>query len=213
MVSGLGGGLNILAATLLIVFRRPWSMLFTSDPLIVERLGPVIVWLGLSLIGAGAPVVTTCARVYKASSCRCVTLQPIDTLQPCAAVERLGCLQYCRSGTLALEHPYHHVAAGDGVSTVLSGVLRGAGRQRLGAGIMAAVAWGIGLPLQTALAFAVGWGIAGMWLGAAVSSTIQAIVEASNLSALARRNVERRAPEEAPQCLPERVTRSCRVDI
>ena len=64
------------------------------------------------------------------------------------------------------------------MSTVLSGVLRGAGRQQLGAGIMAAVSWGIGLPLQAVLAFSVGWGVAGMWLGAAVSSTIQAVVEA-----------------------------------
>ena len=61
---------------------------------------------------------------------------------------------------------------------MLSGVLRGAGRQRLGAGIMAAVSWGIGLPLQAALAFSVGWGVAGMWLGAAVASTIQGVVEA-----------------------------------
>ena len=63
------------------------------------------------------------------------------------------------------------------MSTVLSGVLRGAGRQRLGAVIMAAVAWGFGLPLQTALAFTAGWGVAGMWLGAAVSSSVQAVVE------------------------------------
>jgi len=68
-------------------------------------------------------------------------------------------------------------APGDGVSTVLSGVLRGAGRQRLGAVIMAAVAWGFGLPLQTALAFTAGLGVTGMWLGAAISSTVQAVVE------------------------------------
>lgn len=63
------------------------------------------------------------------------------------------------------------------MSTVLSGVLRGAGRQRLGAVIMAAVAWGFGLPVQTALAFAAGFGVTGMWMGAAISSTVQAVVE------------------------------------
>ena len=52
VVAGLGGGLNIFAAMLLIVFRRSWSMLFTTDPVIVDRLDPVIVWLGLSLVGA-----------------------------------------------------------------------------------------------------------------------------------------------------------------
>jgi len=52
VVTGLGGGLNILAAVLLIVFRRSWSMLFTIDPVIIDRLDPVIIWLGLSLIGA-----------------------------------------------------------------------------------------------------------------------------------------------------------------
>ena len=70
------------------------------------------------------------------------------------------------------------LAPGDGVSTVLSGVLRGAGRQRLGAIIMAAVAWGFGLPLQMALAFTAGLGVTGMWLGAAISSSVQAVVEA-----------------------------------
>ena len=51
VVTGLGGGLNIFFAALLIVFRRAWSMLFTTDPAILARLDPVIIWLSIALVG------------------------------------------------------------------------------------------------------------------------------------------------------------------
>jgi hypothetical protein len=51
VVTGLGGGLNIFFAALLIAFRRAWSMLFTADAAIVARLDPVIVWLSIALVG------------------------------------------------------------------------------------------------------------------------------------------------------------------
>ena len=66
--------------------------------------------------------------------------------------------------------------------TVLAGLLRGAGRQKLGAIINASVSWGLGLPLQAAFAFRAGLGVTGMWWGAAVATTIQAAVEVRNMA-------------------------------
>ena len=65
---------------------------------------------------------------------------------------------------------------------MLGGVLRGAGRQTLGAIIAGLVAYCLGLPLQIALGFKLGLGVAGMWWGAAFSSTVQAVVEVRRTS-------------------------------
>ncbi|KAK9806774.1 hypothetical protein WJX72_002374 [[Myrmecia] bisecta] len=63
---------------------------------------------------------------------------------------------------------------GDGIMTVLAGVLRGAGRQRLGALVNLITIWVVGLPLQVCLAFYLGLGAMGMWLAKLVTSVLQA---------------------------------------
>lgn len=67
------------------------------------------------------------------------------------------------------------------MSTVLGGVLRGAGRQTLGAIIGLIVAYVLGLPLQAALAFTAGFGVLGLWWGAAASSVLQTVIEVRTL--------------------------------
>ena len=63
------------------------------------------------------------------------------------------------------------------MSTVLGGVLCGAGRQTLGAVISGVVAYCLGLPVQVTLGFLFTLGVVGMWWGAALASTVQAVVE------------------------------------
>ena len=47
----LGAGVTTVAVALLIVFRRPWAILFTNDTAIIENLVVVIIPLGISLVG------------------------------------------------------------------------------------------------------------------------------------------------------------------
>lgn len=59
------------------------------------------------------------------------------------------------------------------MNCVLGGVLRGAGRQALGAGLNLLTYWCMGLPLAGLLAFKAGWGIHGLWAGLAITTTVQ----------------------------------------
>ena len=72
--------------------------------------------------------------------------------------------------------------AGDGVSTALGGVMRGSGRQKLGSIIAGVVGYGVGLPLQAALAFSVGLGVVGLWWGAGFVSVLRAVIEVRSQS-------------------------------
>eukprot|EP00877_Chromochloris_zofingiensis_P004859 jgi/Chrzof1/14374/Cz09g00140.t1 len=64
----------------------------------------------------------------------------------------------------------------DGINAVISGVLRGSGRQLLGAGINAVGYFVIGVPLAAALAFKGGLGVYGFWIGVATGAAVQAVV-------------------------------------
>jgi multidrug resistance protein, MATE family len=64
---------------------------------------------------------------------------------------------------------------GDGVNAAMAGVLRGAGRQDVGAASNLAAYWLVGLPLAAALAFWKGMGVAGLWTGLAICATLNAI--------------------------------------
>lgn len=66
--------------------------------------------------------------------------------------------------------------AANGATALLSGILRGSGRQKVGAIVNGAANYGVGLPLQLLLAFRLGGGVAGLWWGIAVAATLQAIV-------------------------------------
>ena len=67
---------------------------------------------------------------------------------------------------------------GDGVNAVLQGVLRGAGRQALGAALNLGAYWGVGVPLAALLAFrGPRLGVLGFWLGLLITTTAQALVQ------------------------------------
>lgn len=69
----------------------------------------------------------------------------------------------------------------DGINSVVSGVLRGSGRQMLGA---VCNFWGyfvFGLPLSAFLAFKGGMGIHGLWWGIIAGACVQAVVLLSML--------------------------------
>ncbi len=66
--------------------------------------------------------------------------------------------------------------AGEGANTVLAGVMRGCGRQRIGATINLATYWVLGLPAAVALAFWGGLGAQGLWAGLACTASVQALI-------------------------------------
>jgi Na+-driven multidrug efflux pump len=69
----------------------------------------------------------------------------------------------------------------DGLNSVVSGVLRGSGRQMLGATVNAFGYFVVGLPLCALLAFKAGWGVEGLWWGVIVGACVQAVVLLSML--------------------------------
>lgn len=62
----------------------------------------------------------------------------------------------------------------DFVQAACSGVLRGCGRQLLGAKLNLLGYWVLGIPIGAAVAFAGGLGVIGLWLGLAISLSVQA---------------------------------------
>jgi Na+-driven multidrug efflux pump len=64
---------------------------------------------------------------------------------------------------------------GEGANTVLAGVLRGCGRQKIGATINLIAYWGIGLPVSCVLAFKMGLGAMGLWTGLACTASLQSL--------------------------------------
>lgn len=56
---------------------------------------------------------------------------------------------------------------------MLAGVLRGCGRQKIGAIINLVMYWGIGLPFSCVLAFRMGLGAMGLWTGLACTASLQ----------------------------------------
>jgi MATE family multidrug resistance protein len=65
---------------------------------------------------------------------------------------------------------------GEGANTVIAGVLRGCGRQKIGAAINLFVYWGVGLPVSAVLAFWVKLGSLGLWTGLACTASAQALI-------------------------------------
>eukprot|EP00878_Enallax_costatus_P029779 GHUV01032331.1.p1 GENE.GHUV01032331.1~~GHUV01032331.1.p1 ORF type:complete len:183 (+),score=48.49 GHUV01032331.1:771-1319(+) len=64
----------------------------------------------------------------------------------------------------------------DGLNGVVAGVLRGSGRQLLGAAINGLGYWVIGIPLAAFLAFPGNLGVHGFWIGITVGAFVQAVV-------------------------------------
>ncbi|GFR39891.1 hypothetical protein Agub_g396, partial [Astrephomene gubernaculifera] len=114
------------------------------------------------------------------------------------AISTTLCLQLCiAAGLFAGRHHVaqafttqpdivHHVgrimpvlsasAVGDGLIAVLGGVLRGSGRQSLGAALNLVGYWLVGCPLAVLLGFKAGWDVLGFWCGLASATSLQAII-------------------------------------
>lgn len=67
-------------------------------------------------------------------------------------------------------------AAGDGQVAVMSGCLRAAGRQGIGAIINWVAYWAFGLPVSWLLGFKLGWGVFGLRWGLTAAAGCQALV-------------------------------------
>lgn len=65
---------------------------------------------------------------------------------------------------------------GDGMNATIGGVLRGAGRQELGALLNLASYWGVGLPTAYLLAHGLGMGLRGLWAGLVTCTSLQGVV-------------------------------------
>lgn len=59
---------------------------------------------------------------------------------------------------------------------MLAGVLRGCGRQKIGAQINLFMYWGVGLPFACLLAFKMGLGAMGLWTGLACTASLQSLI-------------------------------------
>jgi len=64
---------------------------------------------------------------------------------------------------------------GDGVNSTVGGVLRGAGRQELGAMFNLVAYWVLGLPLAGFLAFKMNLGVIGLWIGLATCASFNGV--------------------------------------
>jgi MATE family multidrug resistance protein len=65
---------------------------------------------------------------------------------------------------------------GDGLNSTISGVLRGAGRQQLGAMLNLASYWGLGLPTAYLLSVKAGLELKGLWGGLILATSVQVSV-------------------------------------
>lgn len=66
--------------------------------------------------------------------------------------------------------------AANGAAALLTGILRGSGRQQLGVWTNGAANYMVGLPASCVLAFHLGAGLAGLWWGMAAAAVLQATV-------------------------------------
>ena len=65
---------------------------------------------------------------------------------------------------------------GDAINNVLSGCIRGAGKQALGSIVNFGAFWCFGLPLAALMSLHLGWGAPGLWWAMAITSAVQAVV-------------------------------------
>ncbi|KAI3433740.1 hypothetical protein D9Q98_003547 [Chlorella vulgaris] len=84
--------------------------------------------------------------------------------------------------------------AGDGLNAVISGVLRGAGRQELGALLNLGSYWGLGLPTAYLLGIKAELGLSGLWGGLVLATSVQGTIM---LFVLVRFNWQREAQRAA----------------
>lgn len=74
------------------------------------------------------------------------------------------------------------MCAANGVTAMLSGIMRGCGRQKAGAWVNGLTNYAVGLPLQLLFAFRLRGGVTGLWWGLAAAAALQALVLAALVS-------------------------------
>lgn len=79
----------------------------------------------------------------------------------------------------------------DGVQAVAAGTLRGAGDTRWPLVANVVGHYGLGVPLGAGLAFALGWGVVGLWWGLAIGLTAVALALTLRFAILSRRRIDR----------------------
>ncbi|KAI8470091.1 MAG: mate-domain-containing protein [Monoraphidium minutum] len=127
-------------------------------------------------LGAGQAL--NARRIFRLACC----------LVLCVNAAAAACLWAGRDSLIALLTPDGAVAAqmrrilpaaivgviADGQVAVLSGLLRAAGRQTIGAALYFITYWVVGLPTGLLLGFHLGWGALGLWMGVASATALQA---------------------------------------
>ena len=94
-------------------------------------------------------------------------------------------LRFASTGPRCADKPLVMARAGNllHMSHSLAGVVRGAARQARGAKCNLVSYWVIGIPLAVVLAFKLQMGVAGLWLGLLIATTIQGTLPTSSLFA------------------------------
>lgn len=129
-------------------------------------------------LGAGDPA--RAARLTRAGITMAVVLQALVVLAVMLGGRGIAWL-FCRDEaviqlTLTVIPIVAIMCFCDGLNANLAAVLRGSGRQIMGAAINIAGYWGVGVPLAVALAFKAGLGVIGFELGIGVAGMLQAII-------------------------------------
>ena len=74
----------------------------------------------------------------------------------------------------------------DGIQAVALGILRGMADVKIPTLITLLAYWGVGLPMAYLLAFTLGWGPEGVWVGLLVSLTVAAVLLVRRFRRLSR---------------------------
>lgn len=81
----------------------------------------------------------------------------------------------------------------DGIQAVALGLLRGMADVKIPTLITLVAYWGVGLPIAYLLAFSLGWGASGVWLGLLISLTVAAVLLVRRFWRLSTRRTKRMA--------------------
>ncbi len=79
----------------------------------------------------------------------------------------------------------------DGIQAVALGILRGMADVKIPTLITLIAYWGVGLPIAYLLAFPIGWGAQGIWIGLLISLTVAAILLVRRFRRLSTRDTRR----------------------
>lgn len=169
----MGVAATALPAMLLILVGSRTAEIFTDDAAVIHAVAPLILplatvmlserrWSSCQLVGGAWPHCIMAATWLGDAAC---SGRAAFDAGPCSPI-----LPH------ALHRSRHPMPAANSATALLGGILRGSGRQKVGAVVNGAANYGVGLPLQLLFAFKLGAGVAGLWWGIAIAATLQALV-------------------------------------